>query len=241
MDNAEVAKLIEAFKGYRELLGPVQENLSAFIAAYESVSGDISRLNEALSGDIKGNLDKIYRSLSDQAAKATDLSARIDRFASSSEKYFSSVEKLGASVEKVAAKVEAISALEERAEKDLGRLENMLEERKRAYDVKSLGESLEKYSENVKKISEFVDTSVAGAMKENNKKLSEVIAANGEIVRELSGEKKAVDALIAEYRESNKLLKSAVENNDVNMSYVYEILDKWAVDRKLKISKKSKK
>ena len=230
MDNAEVAKLIEAFKGYRELLGPVQENLSAFIAAYESVSGDISRLNDALSGDIKGNLDKIYRSLSDQAAKATDLSARIDRFASSSEKYFSSVEKLGASVEKVAAKVEAISALEERAEKDLGRLENMLEERKR-----------EKYSENVKKISEFVDTSVAGAMKENNKKLSEVIAANGEIVRELSGEKKAVDALIAEYRESNKLLKSAVENNDVNMSYVYEILDKWAVDRKLKISKKSKK
>ena len=132
MDNAEVAKLIEAFKGYRELLGPVQENLSAFIAAYESVSGDISRLNEALSGDIKGNLDKIYRSLSEQAAKATDLSARIDRFASSSEKYFSSVEKLGASVEKVAAKVEAISALEERAEKDLGRLENMLEERKRA-------------------------------------------------------------------------------------------------------------
>ncbi len=238
MDNAEVRNLIEAFKGYRDLLGPVQENLSSFIAAYESVSGDIARLDEALSGDIKGNLDRIYRTLSEQAAKATDLSSRIDRFTASSDRYFSSVEKLSSTVEKVAGKFEAVNAIEERAERDLGKLESMLEERKRAYDVKSLGDSLEKYSENVLKISEFVDTSVAGTMKENNKKLSEVIAANGEILKELTGEKKALEALIAEYRESNRLLKSAVENNDVNLNYVYEIMDNWAEDRKIRKGKK---
>ena len=238
MDNAEVRNLIEAFKGYRDLLGPVQENLSSFIAAYESVSGDIARLDEALSGDIKGNLDRIYRTLSEQAAKATDLSSRIDRFTASSDRYFSSVEKLSSTVEKVAGKFEAVNAIEERAERDLGKLESMLEERKRAYDVKSLGDSLEKYSENVLKISEFVDTSVAGTMKENNKKLSEVIAANGEILKELTGEKKALEALIAEYRESNRLLKSAVENNDVNVNYVYEIMDNWAEDRKIRKGKK---
>lgn len=238
MDNAEVRNLIEAFKGYRDLLGPVQENLSSFIAAYESVSGDIARLDEALSGDIKGNLDRIYRTLSEQAAKATDLSSRIDRFTASSDRYFSSVEKLSSTVEKVAGKFEAVNAIEERAERDLGKLESMLEERKRAYDVKSLGDSLEKYSENVLKISEFVDTSVAGTMKENNKKLSEVIAANGEILKELTGEKKALEALIAEYRESNRLLKSAVENNDVNLNYVYEIMDSWAEDRKIRKGKK---
>lgn len=238
MDNAEVRNLIEAFKGYRDLLGPVQENLSSFIAAYESVSGDIARLDEALSGDIKGNLDRIYRTLSEQAAKATDLSSRIDRFTASSDRYISSVEKLSSTVEKVAGKFEAVNAIEERAERDLGKLESMLEERKRAYDVKSLGDSLEKYSENVLKISEFVDTSVAGTMKENNKKLSEVIAANGEILKELTGEKKALEALIAEYRESNRLLKSAVENNDVNLNYVYEIMDNWAEDRKIRKGKK---
>lgn len=238
MDNAEVRNLIEAFKGYRDLLGPVQENLSSFIAAYESVSGDIARLDEALSGDIKGNLDRIYRTLSEQAAKATDLSSRIDRFTASSDRYFSSVEKLSSTVEKVAGKFEAVNAIEERAERDLGKLESMLEERKRAYDVKSLGDSLEKYSENVLKISEFVDTSVAGTMKENNKKLSEVIAANGEILKELTGEKKTLEALIAEYRESNRLLKSAVENNDVNLNYVYEIMDNWAEDRKIRKGKK---
>ncbi len=238
MDNAEVRNLIEAFKGYRDLLGPVQENLSSFIAAYESVSGDIARLDEALSGDIKGNLDRIYRTLSEQAAKATDLSSRIDKFTASSDRYFSSVEKLSSTVEKVAGKFEAVNAIEERAERDLGKLESMLEERKRAYDVKSLGDSLEKYSENVLKISEFVDTSVAGTMKENNKKLSEVIAANGEILKELTGEKKALEALIAEYRESNRLLKSAVENNDVNLNYVYEIMDNWAEDRKIRKGKK---
>ncbi len=240
MDNAEVKNLIEAFKGYRDVLGPVEENLSAFITAYESVSGDIQRLNEALSGDIRGNLDAIYRSLSEQAARATDLSARIDLFTRSSDKYFQSVDRLTGLIGKVADAAEAVSEVERRAETDLKRLETMLEERKRAYDVKALAASLEKYSENVVKMGEFVDTSVAGAIEENNKKLNEILSGSGELVKEISGEKKAVEQLAAEYRESVKLLRSAVESNDVNMAYIYDILDKWAEDRKVRTKKKNK-
>ncbi|MBQ9114425.1 MAG: hypothetical protein IJY07_00655 [Clostridia bacterium] len=80
MDQNEVKLLIETFKSYRDLLTPIQSNLNDFIATYSGVQSDIDRLNQAFSGDARGNLDKIYRTLSSQAEKATDLSSQIDRF-----------------------------------------------------------------------------------------------------------------------------------------------------------------
>ena len=66
-----------------------------------------------------------------------------------------------------------------------------------------------------------------------------VLLYNGH-VKEISGEKKAVEQLAAEYRETVRLLRSAVESNDVNMAYIYDILDKWAEDRKVRTKKKNK-
>ena len=57
-------------------------------------------------------------------------------------------------------------------------------------------------------------------------------------MRELAAERKSVEELLAEYRETNKFLRLAVENGDVNTEYIYEILDKWALERKVKTKKK---
>ena len=35
----------------------------------------------------------------------------------------------------------------------------------------------------------------------------------------------------------NELLKKIVEKQDVNEAYIFDILDKWAEDRKVKIKK----
>ena len=50
-------------------------------------------------------------------------------------------------------------------------------------------------------------------------------------------EKSSIDKLVESYNSSNNLLKKIVENNDVNEQYIFEILDKWAEDRALKIKK----
>ena len=116
MNDNEVKVLIETFKSYRDLLTPIQSNLNDFIATYSGLQGDIDRLNQAFSGDAKTNLEKIYRTLSGQAEKATDLASQIDRFMKMSNKYTDDVAKLLGTVEKVADKLENISALETTAE-----------------------------------------------------------------------------------------------------------------------------
>jgi len=50
-------------------------------------------------------------------------------------------------------------------------------------------------------------------------------------------EKESIDKLVESYNSSNKLLKKVVESNDVNEQYIFEILDKWAELRNLKIKK----
>lgn len=238
MDNNDVRTLIEAFRGYRELITPIQANLNEFVATYEGMRNDIEKLNGAFQGDLKGNLDKIYRTLSAQAEKATDLSSRIDRFVTVANKYTADAEKLMSLMEKISSRLEAVRDTETKAEAQLARLDGLLEEKRKNYNVKDLEKMLETYNDNVGKMSDFVNNSVAGNIAQSNRTLQDIKSSNDQLVKELAGERKSVESLAAASRETSRLLQKVVEQNDVNEAYIYEILDKWAASRKVRTRKK---
>lgn len=237
MNDNEVKVLIETFKGYRDLLTPIQSNLNDFIATYSGLQGDIDRLNQAFSGDAKTNLEKIYRALSGQAEKATDLASQIDRFMKMSNKYTDDVAKLLGAVEKVADKLENISALENKAETQLEKLETILNEKRKSYNVKDLERTLENYDDNVRRMNDFINKDVAEKVADSNAKINAVKSGSEAMLNRISQEKTSIEELTATYRETNKLLRQIIEKDDVNEAYLYDILDKWAQERKVKIKK----
>lgn len=237
MDNNEVKMLIETFKGYRDLLTPIQSNLNDFIATYSGLQGDIDRLNQAFSGDAKTNLEKIYRTLSGQAEKATDLASQIDRFMKMSGKYTENISKLLDTVEKVSNKLENVSALENKAEAQLEKLENILDEKRKSYNVKELQRTLENYDDNVRRMNDFINKDVAEKVADSNAKINAVKSGSEAMLSRISQEKTSIEELTATYKETNKLLRQMVEKDDVNEAYIYDILDKWAQSRKVKIKK----
>lgn len=237
MNDNEVKVLIETFKGYRDLLTPIQSNLNDFIATYSGLQGDIDRLNQAFSGDAKTNLEKIYRALSGQAEKATDLAGQIDRFMKMSNKYTDDVAKLLGAVEKVADKLENISALENKAETQLEKLETILNEKRKSYNVKDLERTLENYDDNVRRMNDFINKDVAEKVADSNAKINAVKSGSEAMLNRISQEKTSIEELTATYRETNKLLRQIIEKDDVNEAYLYDILDKWAQERKVKIKK----
>lgn len=237
MNDNEVKVLIETFKGYRDLLAPIQSNLNDFIATYSGLQGDIDRLNQAFSGDAKTNLEKIYRALSGQAEKATDLASQIDRFMKMSNKYTDDVAKLLGAVEKVADKLENISALENKAETQLEKLETILNEKRKSYNVKDLERTLENYDDNVRRMNDFINKDVAEKVADSNAKINAVKSGSEAMLNRISQEKTSIEELTATYRETNKLLRQIIEKDDVNEAYLYDILDKWAQERKVKIKK----
>lgn len=240
MDNNDLRILIDTFKGYRDLLNPIQNNLHDFAETYNWIKSDIEKLNSAFEGDIKGNLEKIYKNLSSQAEKATDLSSRIEQFISMSDKYTQGVNRFITAFEKVNQRIESVNALENRAEEQIGKLDAIIEEKKKSYNIKELQKTLESYNDNVQKVSEFINKDVAESLNENYKKLENIKGGNDNILKRIQEENISIENLLGNYKTTNELLRTIIEKEDVNEAYIFDILDKWAEARKVKTKKQER-
>lgn len=237
MENEEVKALIAAFTEYRDLLVPIQSNLHDFADTYDSMKNDIEKLNSAFGSDIKSNLEEIYNNLSKQAEHAADLSSRIDQFVKTTAKYTSDFSRLISMLEKAADKLQGVNDLEARAEEQIGKLDSILEEKKKSYNIKELQRSLESYNDNVKKVSEFINVEVAETLSKSSGELSAIKSGGEAVTKQIEAEHSDLQSLLGASLETNKLLKKIVENEDVNEAYIFDIIDKWAKTRKVKTKK----
>ena len=227
----DVKSLIEAFREYRDLLTPITANLREFADTYDGMKGDIERLNAAFEGDVTGNLDRIYKTLSAEATKAQSLSEEIDAFLLRSKKYEEDADRLTSTLGKLESTLSALSRLEGEAETQIGKLESTLEERRKNYNLKELERTVASYQAGVTKISEFINRDVAASMQENSNKLNAIKDRVEEIRSDLKEGNQGMEDLVESFRSTSELLRRVTENEKVNEEYIYDILDKWAADR----------
>lgn len=236
MEN-DIRTLIATFKEYRDLLTPIEQNLKAFSNSFGSIREDISNLNSSFDGDMQNKLDKIYKELSMQADKAKSLASQVDRFMSSTSRYVSSVDNLINICNKLEGKISTVDSLEKKAESQIEKLDAIIEEKKKSYDIKQLEKNLASYNVGVQKVSEYINKDVADTLQSSSDRIKQIQDKNSSIYDAVLAEKGSIDKLIESYNSSNQLLKKLVEGGDVNEQYIFEILDRWAEDRRVKIKK----
>lgn len=237
MGNNEFLELVNSFKEYRALLEPVEQSLQDFSLTFEKMKNDIQTLNANFNSDLNGKLDRIYKDLSVQSEKSKMLAGGIDKFAVETAKYLSSVDRLLDIMSKIENRVRTVDEIEKKAEDQIGKLNSIIEEKKKTYDIKQLEKNLENYNVGVQKVSEYINQDIAENLKQNNETIRQIRDKSDSVFESLKEEKLSIEKLVENYQESNKLLKKVVENNDVNEEYIFEILDKWALDRKVKTRK----
>ncbi|MBR3885026.1 MAG: hypothetical protein IKJ33_00975 [Clostridia bacterium] len=241
MENSEVNALIDAFIGYREMLVPIQNDMHDFLETYDALKNDVEKIDKAFSGDVQGKLTEIYKILSSQAEKSEALTRKVDEFLKSTSKYTEEVSKLMGMFETIQTKISAVNEIEDKAEEQISKLDEILEEKKRNYDLKDLKSSLDKYNANLQSVSEFINEDVAKNIVENTKTIQEIKSGNTNVVTHLMEEKSSIEELSKNYVETNALLKKILEKNDVNEEYIFDIMDKWAEERRVKTKSKWKK
>ena len=241
MENSEVNALIDAFIGYREMLVPIQNDMHDFLETYDALKNDVEKIDKAFSGDVQGKLTEIYKTLSSQAEKSEALTRKVDEFLKSTSKYTEEVSKLMGMFETIQTKISAVNEIETKAEEQISKLDDILEEKKRNYDLKDLKNSLDKYNANLQSVSEFINKDVAENIVENTKTIQEIKSGNTNVVTHLMEEKTSIEELSKNYVETNVLLKKILEKNDVNEEYIFDIMDKWAEERRVKTKSKWKK
>lgn len=241
MENSEVNALIDAFIGYREMLVPIQNDMHEFLETYDALKNDVEKIDKAFSGDVQGKLTEIYKTLSSQAEKSEALTRKVDEFLKSTTKYTDEVSKLMSMFETIQTKISAVNDIESKAEEQISKLDGIIEEKKRSYDLKDLKLSLDRYNSNLQSVSEFVNKDVAENIIENTKIIQEIKNGNSDVVSHLAEEKQNIEELAENYKNSNELLKKILEKNDVNEEYIFDIMDKWAEERRVKTKSKWKK
>lgn len=240
MENSEVNALIDAFIGYREMLVPIQNDMHEFLETYDALKNDVEKIDKAFAGDVQGKLTDIYKTLSAQAEKSEALTRKVDEFLKSTTKYTDEVSKLMVMFESIQNKISAVNEIEQKAEEQISRLDVILEEKKRNYDLKDLKNSLDKYNSSLEQVSEFINKDVVENIVANSKTIQDIKSGNDNVVSHLKEEQKSIDELALSYQNSNEILKKILEKNDVNEEYIFDIMDKWAEERKVKTKSKWK-
>jgi len=234
MDN-QIKQLIDTFIEYRNLLTPIQKNLSDFLSSYEEVKTTIEQLSLSFEGDLQKQLLTMFDRMEKEAKKATELAAQIDRLSSSTDKYSNAINQVISQFNKIETRLIALLEIDKRAVEQISKIEEITQEKSKTYNLKELQTTLDVYNRDIKKVSEFLNKDIGDVLIENSRQLSEIRKGMDGIVKEQGGE--GLKELLLAQRESAVFLKKIAEDKDVNEAYLFDVLDRWAEDRKVKTKK----
>lgn len=238
MENeVQIKELINVFVEYRNLLTPVEQNLRNFADTYENMQADIKQLSQSFDGSIQKKLDAIYVDLSRQFEKSKDLSSQIDAFKQKTDKFGEKLSNLLQIFENIENKIQKIDEIENRATTQIEKLDVIVEQKKKMYNLKDLEKNLEAYNINVQKINDYINKDIAVALKNNDEKISSIKDKSESVLETLLDEKSNIAQLIDEYKQTNTLLKNITEKQDVNEQYIFDLFDAWAKERGVKTKK----
>ena len=232
--DLETKQLIESFKAYRDLLTPIQRNLSEFIGTYDTMRQSVEDLSAAFGGDLKESLDSLLGKMSKEAQKAADLSGQIDKLSGAAVQYAQGVDTLVKQFSKIEQRLSTLSDLDQRASAQVARLDAVLEEKSKSYNLKELQGALDNYNRDIKKVGDFLNKDVADTLLSSRGKLDEIKGGLDAFVLKQRGEGETLEKLLSAYNASGGFLKKIAEGQDVNEAYLFEVLDRWAAARKVK-------
>ena len=238
MDEKSIKELIDSFIAYRNLIAPLQESLHSVSKTYEEIRSDLDNLTKSFSGNAASQLEKVHATLSTQAKSGQELGRRIEEYASSGEKYAQAVRDMSSRFSDVVERIDSLSEIERNAQAQLARIDTLIAEKRSSYNLKGLQKSLDDYNVNVEKISDFINKDIASVLKDNADKIETIRRENEALSKTVAEQSKDISTLITEFSNTSALLKKLVEGSSVNEEYLFDALDKWAEDRKVKIKKK---
>ncbi|MCH5156185.1 MAG: hypothetical protein J1F69_06205 [Clostridiales bacterium] len=237
MNDNSIKELIDSFIAYRNLIAPLQESLHTVSKTYGEIRDDLDALSKNFSGNAASQLDRVHSVLNTQAKSGQELGRRIDEYAKSGERYAQAVSDMSSRFSGVVDRIDSLQEIEGNVRAQIERLDTLIEEKKSSYDLKGLQRSLDGYNSNVEKISDFINKDIASVLKQNAEKIESIRVENEELSKLVAQQSKDIATLTTMFTETTALLKKVVEGSTVNEQYLFDVLDKWAADRKVKTKK----
>ncbi len=237
MNENAINELIESFVAYREMISPIRDSLADVSRSYKEIGDDLDALSKNLNAGSLDRLEKVHSSLAAQAKNGQELARRLSEYAQAGEKYAQAVDEMSTLFSGLASRMTSLEETENAARRQIEKIDGLIDEKKAPYNLKDLQKSLDRYSVNIEKISDFINRDIAAVMKQNADKIENIRKENEDLKEVVLQQSRDIAALTEMFRETTALLKNVVEGSTVNEQYIFDAFDKWAADRKVKIKK----
>jgi len=231
-NTKEIADLIGEFTNHTKVIETVNENFTNFVHAYKQIKESLEKLNidikskhniEKAMNDLLGKGELLVVDITVLAEKINKLESLINPIAEQIENLNTSFKKLINFDENVQAILNSVSKTNETIEK---------------LDLNQITKMLDSYSQKMDQTKTIFEQDVKKAFNVNNAKIDNMIKDVSFVLKNADTTSTRLELLVKQQVELQAVIAKLVDKNTFQMEYLYDVFDKWAEERKVKLSKK---
>ncbi|MCK9575117.1 MAG: hypothetical protein WCX32_04715 [Clostridia bacterium] len=231
-NTKEIADLIGEFTNHTKVIETVNENFTNFMHAYKQIKESLEKLNIDIKS--KQNIEKAMNDLVDKGTllvgDITVLSQKVNKLESLINPIAEQIENLNTSFKKLINFDENVQAILNSVSKTNETIDKL--------DLKQITTTLESYNQKMEQTKTIFEQDVKKAFNTNNARIDYMLKDVSSIVKNADSANTHLEELVKQQVELQTIISKLVDKNTFQMEYLYDVLDKWAEERKVKLSKK---
>ena len=231
-NTKEIADLIGEFTNHTKVIEAVNENFTNFVRAYKQIKESLEKLNidikskqniEKAMNDLVGKGELLVGDITVLAEKINKLESLINPIAGQIENLNTSFKKLINFDENVQAILNSVSKTNETIEK---------------LDLNQITKTLESYNQKMDQTKTIFEQDVKKAFNVNNAKIDSMVKDVSFVLKNADTTSTRLEELVLQQVGLQAIIAKLVDKNTFQMEYLYDVFDKWAEERKVKLNKK---
>jgi len=228
----EITDLITEFSKHTKVIEKVNENFASFVQAYKVIKESLEKLNV----DVKSK-QTIEHTMNDLVSKSQNMVGDINVLSGKINKLENLINPISEQIENLNTSFKKLINFEENVQKILNNV-NKTNETIEKLDLNQINDALVSYNEKMEQTKNIFEKDVKKSFDTNNAKIDAMVSDVNSVLKNADSQNTHLEELVNQQSSLQAILTKIADKNTFQMEYLYEILDKWADERKVKTNKK---
>ncbi len=234
--NEEIQKLIETFVMQTQEMKKVNENLNNFLSVFSVAKERIEKLEIKQDSNITNEIEELSKKVNQVNNQSEILSNNFADYIALSEKFNETILSLGNRFSELENKITKLEQTESNITSSLKKLDTISEDVSH-FRVDSLTEKLSLFDNVVSEVKNSLNGKVSENLEKNNSIMLSLQKDFNEKLSKIDSTGSSLEKIAEQSTTTNAVLNKILDKNEIDKSYLYDLLDEWSESRKLKIKK----
>lgn len=216
-----LTQIINHFAEERELLSQSVQGIEEFVKTYTELKIFLDDFKGKENINVSDNLSNINKELNAMNEIVNSYNSNL------SGKY----KKLQEDFDQLLKKYQTLETSQKKLTNFVDKIDNFMQVLTKL-DLNEMAASLNNNQTKVEKLNALVEKDLKEQIEKNNKNVQSVIISFKQFIEASKKQQTEVNKIAQETKVTNDLLKEMSKSNNINQAVLFELMDKWAEERK---------